>query len=59
MMVQMVVKAEHGDEDRAGNLFNSVLLLGGHQVEAISGPACFQCTHHISDLAELLFKVGK
>lgn len=59
MMVQMVVQAECGDENGAGNPFNLVLLLERHQVEAISGSACSQCMHHISNLAELLFRPGK
>ena len=59
VMVQMVVQAECGDEDGAGNPFNLVLLLKSHQVEAISGSACSQCMHRISNLAELLFRPGK
>lgn len=59
MMVLMLVQAECGDEDGAGNPFNLVLLLESYQVEAISGSACSQCTHHISNLAELLFRLGK
>lgn len=59
MMVQVVVQAECGDEDGAGNLFNLVLLLERHQVEAVSGSACSQSMHHISNLAELLFRPGK
>lgn len=58
MMVLMLVQAECGD-DGAGNPFNLVLLLESHQVEAISGSACSQCTYHISNLAELLFRLGK
>lgn len=48
-----------GDKDGAGNPFNLALLLQSHQVVAISGSACSQCSHHIPNLAELLFRLGK